>query len=195
MPFDYLPPLLNKSNSKIVLLVMDGVGGLPMEAGGITELETAQTPVMDKLAAEGILGQTNPIAPGITPVDRCHDNRRHHLVVTADLHDAGDRLAGAPGYIGIEPGIHHGVTLIAQEGILAVVCLLQELHILPAGSLVEQLYMGMVSTSRWIERDIIPVLVDTPGTRVAILIRRNRQRVALAGLVVAHPVRRDAVVI
>jgi 2,3-bisphosphoglycerate-independent phosphoglycerate mutase len=67
MPFDYIPPLLNKSDSKIVLLVMDGLGGLPMEAGGYTELETAKTPVMDKLAAEGILGQTNPIAPGITP--------------------------------------------------------------------------------------------------------------------------------
>jgi 2,3-bisphosphoglycerate-independent phosphoglycerate mutase len=38
-----------------------------METGGSTELETARTPVMDKLAAEGTLGQTNPIAPGITP--------------------------------------------------------------------------------------------------------------------------------
>ena len=67
MPFEYIPPLLNKSKSKIVLLVMDGLGGLPMEVGGSTELETAQTPVMDKLAAEGTLGQTIPIAPGITP--------------------------------------------------------------------------------------------------------------------------------
>ncbi len=67
MPFEYIPPLVNTSKSKIVLLVMDGLGGLPMEAGGSTELETAQTPVMDKLAAEGTLGQTIPIAPGITP--------------------------------------------------------------------------------------------------------------------------------
>ncbi|MFC1997828.1 2,3-bisphosphoglycerate-independent phosphoglycerate mutase, partial [Chloroflexota bacterium] len=55
------------SNSKIVLLVMDGLGGLPLEAGGSTELESARTPMMDKLASEGTLGQTNPIAPGITP--------------------------------------------------------------------------------------------------------------------------------
>ena len=67
MPFDYLPPLLTKSSSKIVLLVMDGLGGLPLEADGLTELETAKTPNMDRLATEGILGQTIPIAPGITP--------------------------------------------------------------------------------------------------------------------------------
>ncbi len=67
MPFEYLPPLLKKNNSKIVLLVLDGLGGLPLNAGGLTELETAQTPNMDQLALEGALGQTIPIAPGITP--------------------------------------------------------------------------------------------------------------------------------
>jgi 2,3-bisphosphoglycerate-independent phosphoglycerate mutase len=67
MPFDYIPPLLRSSQSKIVLLVMDGLGGLPIEPGGPTELETANTPNLDRLAAEGILGQTIPIRPGITP--------------------------------------------------------------------------------------------------------------------------------
>ncbi|MFN2195845.1 MAG: 2,3-bisphosphoglycerate-independent phosphoglycerate mutase [Anaerolineales bacterium] len=67
MPFDYIPPLFKKSSAKIVLLVMDGLGGLPMQAGGDTELETAQTPNMDRLAAEGTLGQTIPIRPGVTP--------------------------------------------------------------------------------------------------------------------------------
>ena len=67
MPFDYLPPLLNNGKSKIVLMVMDGLGGLPLDLGGLTELETAHTPNMDKLAKEGILGQTIPIAPGLTP--------------------------------------------------------------------------------------------------------------------------------
>jgi 2,3-bisphosphoglycerate-independent phosphoglycerate mutase len=67
MPFDYLPPLFNKNQSKIVLLVLDGLGGLPMETGGLTELETASTPTMDRLALEGLLGQTVPIRPGITP--------------------------------------------------------------------------------------------------------------------------------
>lgn len=67
MPFDYLPPLFNAHKSKLVLLVMDGLGGLPMQTGGLTELETALTPVMDRLAAEGTLGQTVPIRPGVTP--------------------------------------------------------------------------------------------------------------------------------
>jgi 2,3-bisphosphoglycerate-independent phosphoglycerate mutase len=67
MPFEYLPPLFKQSKSKIVLLVLDGLGGLPMESGGKTELEAAHTPNMDRLAAEGVLGQTVPIRPGITP--------------------------------------------------------------------------------------------------------------------------------
>ena len=67
MPFDHLPPLLRESSSKIILLVMDGLGGLPIEPGGPTELEAAHTPIMDKLAAEGVLGQVTPIRPGITP--------------------------------------------------------------------------------------------------------------------------------
>lgn len=67
MPFDYLPPLLRDSDSKIVLLVLDGLGGLPVEPGGPTELEAARTPNMDRLASEGLLGQTIPIRPGISP--------------------------------------------------------------------------------------------------------------------------------
>ncbi len=67
MPYDYLRPLLQPNGSKIVLLVMDGLGGLPMQAGGPTELEAAATPIMDRLASEGALGQTIPIRAGITP--------------------------------------------------------------------------------------------------------------------------------
>ncbi len=67
MPFDYLTPLLHPNQSKIILLVMDGLGGLPMESGGPTELEAATTPNMDRLASEGTLGQTVPIRAGITP--------------------------------------------------------------------------------------------------------------------------------
>jgi 2,3-bisphosphoglycerate-independent phosphoglycerate mutase len=67
MPFDYITNLLEPNDKKIVLLVLDGLGGLPIEAGGKTELEAANTPNMDRLAAEGTLGQTIPIRPGVTP--------------------------------------------------------------------------------------------------------------------------------
>lgn len=59
--------LQQKAPTKIVLLVMDGLGGLPMEPGGPTELEAATKPNLDRLAAEGTLGQLIPIRPGITP--------------------------------------------------------------------------------------------------------------------------------
>jgi len=55
------------SQSKIVMLVLDGLGGLPMEPGGPTELEAAHTPNLDALAAESICGLSVPLAPGVTP--------------------------------------------------------------------------------------------------------------------------------
>ncbi|RLA99430.1 MAG: phosphoglycerate mutase, partial [Deltaproteobacteria bacterium] len=54
-----------KTPSKIVLLVIDGVGGIPVE--GRTELEAAHRPNLDRLASEGICGLTDPVYPGITP--------------------------------------------------------------------------------------------------------------------------------
>jgi 2,3-bisphosphoglycerate-independent phosphoglycerate mutase len=67
MPKDYLVPLLRDKESKILLLIMDGLGGLPVKPGGPTSLEAAKTPVMDLLAAEGALGQIVPVRPGVTP--------------------------------------------------------------------------------------------------------------------------------
>jgi 2,3-bisphosphoglycerate-independent phosphoglycerate mutase len=54
------------SDKKIVLLVIDGLGGLP-DTDGKTELEAANIPNMDKLAADSIVGLSTPITPGITP--------------------------------------------------------------------------------------------------------------------------------
>lgn len=56
-----------QNGEKIVMLVMDGLGGLPMQPGGKTELETANTPNLDRLAAEGATGLSTPIRAGIEP--------------------------------------------------------------------------------------------------------------------------------
>ena len=55
------------TESKIVLLVVDGLGGLPMEPGGQTELEAAVTPNLDALAASSDLGLSRPVAAGVSP--------------------------------------------------------------------------------------------------------------------------------
>jgi 2,3-bisphosphoglycerate-independent phosphoglycerate mutase len=59
--------LQQPAETRIVMLVADGLGGLPLEAQGDTELEAARTPKLDALAAEGTLGLSTPVAPGITP--------------------------------------------------------------------------------------------------------------------------------
>jgi 2,3-bisphosphoglycerate-independent phosphoglycerate mutase len=56
-----------KNSSKIVMLVADGLGGLPLEPGGKTELETAKTPHLDELARRGVCGLSVPVVPGIAP--------------------------------------------------------------------------------------------------------------------------------
>jgi 2,3-bisphosphoglycerate-independent phosphoglycerate mutase len=65
--FDLLRRLTLDKGGKILLLVMDGLGGLPMGAGGLTELEAARTPNLDRLAREGSTGLSIPVARGIAP--------------------------------------------------------------------------------------------------------------------------------
>ncbi len=64
---DVIRELATEGTSKILLLVMDGLGGLPMTPDGPTELEAAHTPNLDALAARSVCGLSTPIAPGISP--------------------------------------------------------------------------------------------------------------------------------
>ncbi len=59
--------LKRPADTRIVLLVLDGLGGLPVKAGGATELESARTPNMDDLAARGTCGLHQPCGTAITP--------------------------------------------------------------------------------------------------------------------------------
>jgi len=65
IPEEIIRSLAQTTPSKIVLLVLDGIGGLPRE--GRTELEAAHTPSLDKLASCSELGLTDPVGRGITP--------------------------------------------------------------------------------------------------------------------------------
>jgi len=63
---DFLHELIMPALTKIVMIIMDGLGGLSMEPGGKTELETAFTPNLDALAGLSSLGMSLPAGPGIT---------------------------------------------------------------------------------------------------------------------------------
>ncbi|GAG16429.1 unnamed protein product, partial [marine sediment metagenome] len=65
---DVIKELSRPTSSKILMLVMDGLGGLPVKKlGDKTELEAARSPNLDKLARASALGVHDPIGPGITP--------------------------------------------------------------------------------------------------------------------------------
>src|SRR6478672_7008479 len=65
--FDLMRELTRKEGGKILLLVMDGLGGLPRRSDGLTELEAAHTPNMDRLAREGSVGLSIPVVRGVAP--------------------------------------------------------------------------------------------------------------------------------
>ncbi len=67
MDLEIIKELSVTSQEKIVMLVVDGLGGLPDPKTGKTELETAVIPNLDAVATRGICGLADPIAPGITP--------------------------------------------------------------------------------------------------------------------------------
>lgn len=63
-----LQELAHPAETKMLLVVLDGIGGLPVpERNGATELEAACTPNLDALARRSELGLAHPVLPGITP--------------------------------------------------------------------------------------------------------------------------------
>src|SRR4249920_2869288 len=64
---DVIAPLVVHNTTKIVLVSLDGLGGLPRPETGRSELETAHLPNLSQLAAEAACGLIRHVAPGITP--------------------------------------------------------------------------------------------------------------------------------
>jgi len=67
VPLEVLQALAEKTPSKIVLVVVDGLGGLPNPATGLTEMQTARLPNLGALAGKSVCGLIDPVGPGITP--------------------------------------------------------------------------------------------------------------------------------
>ena len=65
--FPDIESLCQSTPTRIVMLVVDGLGGLPHPDTGKSELETATLPNLDRLARESACGLTTPVASGITP--------------------------------------------------------------------------------------------------------------------------------
>ena len=64
---DVIAPLVVQNTTKIVLISLDGLGGLPRPETGRSELETAHLPNLAQLATEAACGLIRHVAPGITP--------------------------------------------------------------------------------------------------------------------------------
>ena len=67
MPSMDLRPLLQDNGSKIILYVWDGVGDIPSGPKGLTPLQAAKKPNVDRMAREGVCGRLEPVYPGVTP--------------------------------------------------------------------------------------------------------------------------------
>ena len=65
--FPNIMDICRDTESKIVMVVVDGLGGMQHPHYGMTELESAEIPVLDGLASQSDCGVTTPVLPGISP--------------------------------------------------------------------------------------------------------------------------------
>src|SRR4030042_5922396 len=102
VPDEILRSLAGQTESKLGMVVIDGIGGLPVR--GKTELEAAKMPNLDRLASKSICGLIDPISYGITP-----GSGPSHLALFGDdpfLYEIGG---------GVGEGLGMGLTLTKDE--------------------------------------------------------------------------------
>lgn len=164
--FDLMKRLARDGGGKIILLVMDGLGGLPLEVDGPTELEAATTPNLDRLAREGSNGLTIPIARGIEP----GSGPAHLALFGYDplIYDIG---RGALESAGIGVDIHPGD--VAARGNF---CTVDE------NGLVVDRRAGRIPTERCIEAVAALSDIQLPGVEIAVqAVKEHRFAFVLRG--------------
>ena len=105
----YIEEICRATPSKIVMLVVDGLGGVPHPETGRSELETAKLPNLDRLAGQSAAGLTTPVMPGITP-----GSGPGHLALFG--YDPGKYLLGRGALEALGIGVELSVGDVASRG-------------------------------------------------------------------------------
>ncbi len=175
IPTSALKSLHLANDGKLILIVLDGLGGLPHPDTGLTELESARTPNLDLLAREGIVGLSEPVGPGITP-----GSGPGHLALFGYDPIAGNIGRGALSALGI------GLDLAPEDiGVRLNFCTIDgdgNVADRRAGRISTDLNRGLVADLSAIEIDGVEIELVTESQHRAVLVLRG------AGL---HPAVRE----
>ncbi len=175
IPTSALKSLHLANDGKLILIVLDGLGGLPHPDTALTELESARTPNLDLLAREGIVGLSEPVGPGITP-----GSGPGHLALFGYDPIAGNIGRGALSALGI------GLDLAPEDiGVRLNFCTIDgdgNVADRRAGRISTDLNRGLVADLSAIEIDGVEIELVTESQHRAVLVLRG------AGL---HPAVRE----
>ena len=158
--------LRRQEDTKIVLLVMDGLGGLPRDEDGLTELEAAHTPNLDRLAAEGICGLHEPVGPGVTP-----GSGPSHLALFG--YDPIEYQVGRGALSAVGIGFDLSPKDVAARGNFATVDADGGVTDRRAGRISTELNRELVAKLREIELSGVEVLVETVAEHRFLLVLRG----------------------
>jgi len=154
------------NGSKIVLLVMDGLGGLPVEPGGPTELEAARTPNMDALTVTASLGLSTVVAAGFSP-----GSGPGHLALFG--YDPLDNLIGR----GVLEALGIGFDLRPDD--VAIRC---NFCTVDAGGLITDRRAGRIPTAEGAKRVALLRHIKIPGVEIFVEpVKEYRFAVVLRG--------------
>jgi 2,3-bisphosphoglycerate-independent phosphoglycerate mutase len=155
------------AGGKLMLLVIDGLGGLPHLETGLTELESARTPNLDDLARRGVVGLSEPVGPGITP-----GSGPGHLALFGYDPIAGNIGRGALSALGI------GLALAPEDvGVRLNFCTIDEdgnVADRRAGRISTDLNRELVAELAAIEIEGVEIEIATESQHRAVLVLRGK---------------------